>query len=61
MALDARNMHGIAVRIFHFNAVKRLCAWFGDVSGLFDPLELFEPVVTGAENLRKRFGGIIAH
>lgn len=54
-------MHGIAVRIFHFNAVKRLCAWFGDVSGLFDPLELFEPVVTGAENLRKRFGGIIAH
>ncbi len=41
--------HGVAIDVLNLNPVKRLFPWFRNVSGLFDPLELLEPVVTGAE------------
>ncbi len=42
---------GVAVHVYDLNAVEGLLARFRGVSGFFDPLKFFEPVVTGAENL----------
>lgn len=41
--------HGVAMGVLHLNSVKRLTAWYRNVSGLFDPLEFCASIVTGAE------------
>lgn len=39
------------MHVHDLNALKCLLAWLRNVSGLFDPLEFFESVIIGTENL----------
>ena len=47
---------GVAVHVYNLNAIECLLAWLGNVSGLFDPLELLETVVIGAEGFDRIAG-----
>lgn len=44
------------MHVYNLNAIECLLAWLRNVSGLLDPLELFEPVVTGAEGFDRIAG-----
>ena len=56
-----KEWRGVAVHVHDFNAIECLFAWLKNMSGFFDPLELFEPVVTGAESSDRIAGLGIFH
>ena len=44
-------MARVAVHVHDLNAIESLLAGLRNMSGFLDPLEFFEPIITGAENL----------